>query len=350
MPRLRWVGFESADFTDGKGGFGGLENMIKQLSKLRKLTDVGKTSLLKDLFGDDAETIQVVKALIDKGKEGYDQVQQKMNSQASLNKRVEAQLSTLANLWDAMTGTATNGLAAIGGAFSGEAKDLTSWLGDLADRFSNFAAANPRVIRSVVGLAAGLVTLKLGFLGVGGALGVVSKIIAMSPWGRFLTLISMAAGLIITNWDVIGPYFKKLWDTISPLFEVGWALIKKVFDWSPLGIVINNWGPIIQWFKDMWDTIEPYISWLTSPPVDGMSAGGSQWGQGGTGIYGSGVASPGYNPYAINQTSQNSSATVTVEFKDAPQGMRVTDTKPDRGLSVNHDVGYTRIGKFGMGG
>ena len=46
---------------------------------------------------------------------------------------------------------------------------------------------------------------------------------------------SLAAGLIITNWDVVGPYFKKLWETIGPYFETGWELLKKVFAWSPLG-------------------------------------------------------------------------------------------------------------------
>ena len=105
------------DFTDGKGSFGGLDNMFRQLAKLRKLTDVKRTGVLKAIFGDDAETLQVVNALIDKGKDGYDQIQQKMNKQASLNKRVQAQLGTLSNLWEAMTGTATNGLAAIAAHF-----------------------------------------------------------------------------------------------------------------------------------------------------------------------------------------------------------------------------------------
>lgn len=54
--------------------------------QLRKLTDVKRTGVLKAIFGDDAETLQVVNALIDKGKDGYDQIQ-KMNKQASLNKR-----------------------------------------------------------------------------------------------------------------------------------------------------------------------------------------------------------------------------------------------------------------------
>lgn len=44
------------DFTDGKGSFGGIDKMFTQLSKLRKLTDVKRTGVLKALFGDDAET------------------------------------------------------------------------------------------------------------------------------------------------------------------------------------------------------------------------------------------------------------------------------------------------------
>ncbi|STM64744.1 bacteriophage V tail protein [Escherichia coli] len=192
------------DFTDGKGSFGGIDKMFMQLSKLRKLTDVKRTGVLKALFGDDAETLQVVNALIDKGKDGYDQVQQKMNQQASLNKRVEAQLGTLANLWEAMTGTATNGLAAIGSAFSGDTKNLTVWLGDLGERFTTFADQNPRVIRSVAGLAAGLAVLKLGIMGVGQAITLASRLAAMTPLGMILTGIALAAGLIISNWDSVG--------------------------------------------------------------------------------------------------------------------------------------------------
>lgn len=250
------------DFTDGKGSFGGLDNMFRQLAKLRKLTDVKRTGVLKAIFGDDAETLQVVNALIDKGKDGYDQIQQKMNKQASLNKRVQAQLGTLSNLWEAMTGTATNGLAAIGGAFSGDAKNITQWLGELGEKFTKFADENPRVIRGVVGLAAGLAILKLGLMGVGGAISIVSRIMSMTPIGMIATAIALAAGLIITNWDVVGPYFKKLWETIGPYFEAGWELLKKVFAWSPLGMVINNWGPVVKWFQDMWDKLKPIIEWF----------------------------------------------------------------------------------------
>nr|WP_317180105.1 phage tail tape measure protein [Lelliottia amnigena] len=339
------------DFTDGKGSFGGLDNMFKQLSKLRKLTDVKRTGVLKELFGDDAETLQVVNALIDKGKDGYDQVQQKMNQQASLNKRVEAQLGTLTNLWEAMTGTATNGLAAIGSAFSGDTKNLTTWLGDLGERFTNFADQNPRVIRSVAGLVAGLAVLKLSIMGVGQAITLASRLAAMTPLGMILTGIALAAGLIISNWDAVGPYFKSFWDTVSPYFTMGWELFKTVFGWTPLGLIINNWGPVVKWFQDMWEKLKPIIEWFTDGASETVAAANAaQWGAGGYGTYGAGVASSGYNPYQIKQSGQSQpQGTVTVQFKDAPPGMRVTDTKTS-GIDVSHDVGYTRIGRTGMGG
>lgn len=285
------------DFTDGKGSFGGLDNMFRQLAKLRKLTDVKRTGVLKAIFGDDAETLQVVNALIDKGKDGYDQIQQKMNKQASLNKRVQAQLGTLSNLWEAMTGTATNGLAAIGGAFSGDAKNITQWLGELGEKFTKFADENPRVIRGVVGLAAGLAILKLGLMGVGGAISIVSRIMSMTPIGMIATAIALAAGLIITNWDVVGPFFKKLWETIGPYFEAGWELLKKVFAWSPLGMVINNWGPVVKWFQDMWDKLKPIIEWFTDSSGDTVDAiNSAQWGAGAYDAYGTGIPARGYTP------------------------------------------------------
>ena len=278
------------DFTDGKGSFGGLDKMFSQLAKLRKLTDTDKTSVLKTLFGDDAETLQVVNALIDKGKDGYDQIQQKMNKQASLNNRVQAQLGTLTNLWEAMTGTATNGLAAIGSAFSGDTKNLTIWLGDLGERFTAFADQNPRVIRSVAGLVAGLAVLKLGIMGVGQAITLASRLAAMTPLGMILTGIALAAGLIISNWDTVGPYFKSFWETVSPYFEMGWELLKTVFGWTPLGLIINNWGPVVKWFQDMWNKLKPIIEWFSDGASDTVAAANAaQWGAGGYGAYGTGV-------------------------------------------------------------
>lgn len=205
------------DFTDGKGEFGGLDNLFNQLNKLQSLTTKQKTTIIKQIFGDDGDTLAVLNALIDKGKRGYDEIQGKMGRQANLNKRVDAQLSTLTNLWDSMTGTAVNGLAAIGGAFSGDAKKLVAWLGDISERFTEFADKNPKVIRGAFGIAAGFVGVKLALLGVNFALGILGRGLKLSPMGIFLRLAALGIGLLISNWDKFGPVVEKVWTKIDGL-------------------------------------------------------------------------------------------------------------------------------------
>lgn len=359
-----FLAYESTDETDKVRAFGKLQHIVSGEATGVTADAIKRTGVLKAIFGDDAETLQVVNALIDKGKDGYDQIQQKMNKQASLNKRVQAQLGTLSNLWEAMTGTATNGLAAIGGAFSGDAKNITQWLGELGEKFTKFADENPRVIRGVVGLAAGLAILKLGLMGVGSAISIVSRIMSMTPIGMIATAIALAAGLIITNWDVVGPYFKKLWETIGPYFEAGWELLKKVFAWSPLGMVINNWGPVVKWFQDMWDKLKPIIEWFTDSSGDTVDAiNSAQWGAGAYDAYGTGIPARGYTPYPAVDLAQSNNASdatgpnpfminkasapkvdgeIKVSFINMPPGMRVTETRSS-GIDINHDVGYTRF-------
>lgn len=249
------------DFTDGKGEFGGLDNLFSQLHKLQSLTSQQRTTIIKQIFGDDAETLQVVNALIDKGRSGYDEIQQKMARQASLQQRVGAQLGTLKNLWDAMTGTAVNGLAAIGGAFQGEAKDTVTWLGDMAAKFSEFAAANPEVIRGVVGIAAGFAALKLALYAGGVAMTFFGNAMTATPIGLILRGVAMAAGLIIANWGTIGPWFAKIWQTITVVASAAWETIKLLFlNLNPLGIVIQNWGPISSWLSGLWSDVQSGFS------------------------------------------------------------------------------------------
>lgn len=207
------------DFTDGKGEFGGIDNLFKQLDKLKSLTTQNQTRIIKQIFGDDDETGKVLGALIRNGKSGYDQIQKKMEKQASLNMRVDAQLNTLTNLWDSMTGTAVNGLAAIGGAFSGDAKKLVGWLGDISQRFSEFAEKNPKVIRGAFGIAAGFVGMKLGLLGINFALGILGRGLKLSPMGVFLRLAALGIGLLISDWDKFGPVVERVWNKIDGLAE-----------------------------------------------------------------------------------------------------------------------------------
>ncbi|MEN9531310.1 MAG: hypothetical protein RIQ83_534 [Pseudomonadota bacterium] len=249
------------DFTDGKGEFGGLDNMFAQLDKLKALNEGDKLTVLGQIFGTDSETQQALKTIIDKGKSGYDEIQQRMAKQASLQQRVGAQLGTLGNLWDAMTGTAVNGLAAIGGAFQGEAKETVTWLGNMAAKFSEFAAANPEVIRGVVGVAAGFAALKLALYAGGVAMTFFGNAMTATPIGLILRGVAMAAGLIIANWGTIGPWFAKVWQSITILASAAWESLKLMFfNFHPLGLIIQNWEPISSWFGELWGSVKTGFS------------------------------------------------------------------------------------------
>lgn len=65
------------DFTDGKGEFGGLDNMFKELEKLKGLSTQARQTILSKIFGNDAENNQVLNLLIDKNKKGYDEIVEK---------------------------------------------------------------------------------------------------------------------------------------------------------------------------------------------------------------------------------------------------------------------------------
>ncbi|QMI05815.1 phage tail tape measure protein [Citrobacter sp. RHB25-C09] len=354
------------DFTDGKGGFGGLENIFTQLSKLRGLSDVRRTKILTGIFGDDAETLQVVNALIDKGKDGYDEVVKKMQKQANLNQRVEAQLGTLTNLWEALTGTAINGLAAIGGAFSDDAKKLVTWLGDMTEKFSNFAAKNPRFIRGIVGAVAGFVGLKLAAIGVSQALGIVGGAMKMSPMGAFLRLAAIGIGYVIANWDKFGPVITKILDKIEVLTSTtdGWkialagiaAYIAGSWLTSIVGSIRTVGAESVTASNKMGMLGKLGMAAALYAPVEGVmestigktSAG--DWMKN-NGLFFASDWTPFFNKQSMqdyekginrNTTSTKDKIDLNVSFKNAPPGMTV-DQKGPASPGIKYDVGYTSL-------
>jgi len=142
------------DFSDGKGEFGGLAQMLAQMEQLRGLDTQTRLDTISTLFGDDAEVAQVVGKLIEKGADGYNEVVDKMARQATLQQRVNAQLGTLKSLWDAATGTFTTALAGFGEAISPELKALTEWLGEASGRLGEFIDQHPKLAK-VAGIAVG---------------------------------------------------------------------------------------------------------------------------------------------------------------------------------------------------
>lgn len=282
---------QQLDFTDGKGEFGGLDKMFQQLDKLKGLTTQKRLSVLKEVFGDDAETLQAVSLLMEKGAAGYKEVQDKMGAQASLQERVNKQLGTLKNLWEAAAGTFTNSMVAFGETIAPELKATTEWLGETAQNVGAWARENPRLAgglmktaavlavlltaggalllmlgsilgplaalkfaMTTLGLQGGILSTVLGGAGaalrmVGSAVLFIGRALLMNPIGLAITAIGLAAYAIYTYWEPIKGFFSGLWDQVKGAFSGGLGGIAAlILNWSPLGLFYQAFAGVLSWF------------------------------------------------------------------------------------------------------
>lgn len=256
------------DFTNGKGEFGGFENMYKQLAKLKSLSTEKRLKLLQSIFGDDSETLQALNTMIEKGKEGYDQFGKKLEAQASLRQRVNDQLGTLTNLWDAASGTFTNFLAKMGESVAPQLKELTKWIGGINEKLSDWAAKNPQTAAAVMKTAAVIGVLLTAVVGIGAALSALLIPIALSKFAFFSlfggmgkaaggalglegTLLKLGGSLaafgakalvfLATNpfgWAILAVgalvMLWRNWDTVKSALISGWEWMEKTFAANPL--------------------------------------------------------------------------------------------------------------------
>ncbi|QNW94328.1 phage tail tape measure protein [Acinetobacter seifertii] len=258
------------NFTDGKGEFGGLDNMYKQFEKLKGLTTEQQLPLLSAMFGNDAETIQATNLLIDKGKAGYDEIVAKMQAQADLQTRVNAQLSTLKNLKDAAGGTFTSLLALFGEQLAPQFKTMIEGFTSITEKVTSWAQANPglasTIARIVAGgalLVGGLSALSIGLVAIFGPMMMVAKgfgVVALAAKGMSMALltnpitwivlaIAGAALLIYKNWAPISAFFVGIWNTIKTAFNGGITGISAlIINWSPIGLFYSAFAKVLSWF------------------------------------------------------------------------------------------------------
>ncbi|WP_182310661.1 phage tail tape measure protein [Aeromonas media] len=305
------------NFTDGKGEFAGMENMFAQLAKLKGLNTEHRLQVLKGIYGDDAETLQVLELIISKGMDGYRATQKKMADQAALQERVNAQLGTLGSLWDAATGTFTNAMVNFGEAIAPEIKAITEWIADLSERLGDWAKKNPELsntmmkvggILSAVTIAFGglslavaavlgpmaIMKLTFGILGIKGTfLGkVITLLLAPLKWltvgifrmgmamlttpvGWFIMGIAAIAGgayLIYKNWDGIAKWFSELWEKCKAPLMAWWDLLKELFSWTPIGMLITHWNDIWTFFDTLPDGAVNKGKAIVQGLIDGITA------------------------------------------------------------------------------
>lgn len=275
------------DFTNGKGEFGGMEQMFSQLEKLKSLTTEERLPVLKKIFGDDAETLQVLTLLITKGQAGYNQTLERMQQQADLQTRVNAQLGTLVSLWDAATGSFSNALVSVGASIAPELKALSGWLADVAQGMRKWADENPGtanalmktfgvlalVLTALGALALGLGAIlgpfalaRMAFVGLGFAM-------AATPIGWIIggiTLLISAAALLIANWDTISGWWSSLWKYCVDAVDSAWKGFKSWFTWSPLEAIKGAFQSTMDWFGSLDDKFAAFGQRMIDALINGI--------------------------------------------------------------------------------
>lgn len=294
-------------FTNKEGNFAGLENLFAQVEKLKGLNDEDRTETIKDLFGDDSETMTTLNTMMNKGLAGYKEVQQKLQNQADLRTRVNEQLSTLTNVMEAAEGSFTNAMAEFGAAVAPELKELINSLGEVANNVGAWARENPKLAGGLVkvvalvaglsfvfgGLAIGMASLlgpfavirygmamfgmqgggtlrvmqklaptitglarnALPMLGQGlrtlastlsGALVTALRTVSIALWGLATNPVALAIGAVVAVLAGAAYLIYSNWDAVKLYFSNAWTEIKAGFSGGIGGILntLANFSPI----------------------------------------------------------------------------------------------------------
>jgi hypothetical protein len=151
-------------FYNEQGQFGGIENMMQQLAKLRGLKDIEQMKVLNKMFGVEAGRPAQILAM--KGMEAFQDSLLRMDSQADLNTRIELKMTTFAAKLEALGGTIENVRAQIAKQFGDGSKPVMDRLSGLVSGpVQGFFERNPSVG------TAGLLGLGVGGAYLGGRLG-----------------------------------------------------------------------------------------------------------------------------------------------------------------------------------
>ena len=247
------------DFSDGKGEFGGVENMIAQLQKLKAINTQDRLAVITKQFGDDSETLQVVSLLMEKGIDGYRQTQQKMAAQAGLQQRVNSQLGTVASLWESASGTFQNVLATAGETVRPETERLLKVMSGAGERMQAWIRANPELTAGLMKVAIGGAAVMAVVSGVGLTVSAVLGPLAVAKYavttlglrfgplvGQIMPLVRNALPMLMQGARLLLPL---LGGISAPVLLVGTAVALVAL------MIRKHWGPIKAFMTGMFQGI-----------------------------------------------------------------------------------------------
>lgn len=330
---------DSAEMAKGmqSDAQGTIQRVLMAVSKVSKDK---QGAVLTQLFG--KESVGAIAPLLtnlDLLQSNFDKVSDSTKYAGSMQAEYAARAATTQNNLQLLQNRVVRLGISVGAALLPPFNDFMATIGPVISGVAELAAANPWLVKGILGAAVGFGVLRVAVMASTMALTIMNAVATMSPIGLVVRAIALAAGFMIANWDTVGPWFAELWEGIKGVAMAGWELFKQVAGFTPLGMIIKNWEPIVAWMKGLWERVRPYVQ----PIMDAAS-----WAMGGSsGAPQSPASGPGTTSLAAQSAAANGAnlqGQMVVRFEGAPPGMRVDPAQTNQaGLSVTPRVGYRAL-------
>ncbi|MGP5513256.1 phage tail tape measure protein, partial [Pseudomonas helleri] len=340
--------------------------MIDVLERISKVDKTKQAGVLTQLFG--TESVGAIAPMLtnlDLLKRNFKNAGDEAQYTGSMQGEYTSRAATTANAIQLLTNRLVSAGISLGNIFLPPLNEAIATLGPMISMVGDLAAANPWLVKGLLGAAIGFSVLRLSVMAATVATKIFSSVVGMSPVGLIVRGIALAAGLLIANWSTVGPYFEAVWERIGGPLTALWESFKTFVSFTPLGQIIANWDPIVTWFKNMYERIKPYLEPLMKMGewVGGKLGIVTTGGGGGSGssplvnysgtamgpspLVSAGGQSPGQS--LLMQAQANSKAQLegglVMRFENAPPGFRVDPgTSNQPGLSITPSVGYRSLG------
>jgi len=243
------------------------------LDRIKTIDKDKQAGILSELFG--TESITAIAPLLtnlDLLKGNLAKVGDASKYAGSMEGEYASRAATTANNLQLLRGSVMSVAREVGNALlpgiNAVVDQLRPWISQVADLVRN----NPQLVRGIVIAGAAFTALRATVFAAMMATRLLGVAFAATPIGLIAVGIAAAAGLIVANWEKVGPFFTALWDLIRAAAVPVMDMMKTFFEWTPLGQIIKHWGPISTWFKKLWEGIKPYIEPLLK--FMGMEDGG----------------------------------------------------------------------------
>ncbi|EPB7321685.1 phage tail tape measure protein [Yersinia enterocolitica] len=359
--------------------------MLKVLKSIAKIPKADQVAVMTSLFGKESlGAITPLLSNLDLLEKNFNKVTDAQIYSGSMQKEYASRAATTANAVQLLKNQLTAASISIGDLFLPSIVEAAQELRPFLGQIRQLIKANPELIKTTLKLGLYLAGVAVSVSAITKAIGIMNFVTKMTPLGKLLTLLIGAGGLIVANWDTVGPVFKDIWNQIKPIVDMVGGLegvmqglavyiaggflisflsginkgnvavkalsgsLTNLFKFSGQVVAI---GVLISLFNKLNEIGEEAKAAGMNPGeyvVDKAKKDEEARGYHGfiprlkeilnfDGSQNSKVPLAAARPQAVN-------GEITVKFDNAPPGMAIVGTKTNQsGFGVGYDVGYTRF-------